>query len=118
MPDVRSGLDPKDYRYINPNPDPLFSPERNRAVVEETIRDTEKYFDVFRTAKDEDLENRVDILSSYARYRFNKGTKQIEEYVGKDLMNKLIGERLLSKIRVADSVNRLSKKTFKERILL
>jgi hypothetical protein len=108
--DVRSGLDPVDYKLINPNPDKDFSPERNRAIVEQTIRDTEKYFNVYNRANDKDLDNRIDIVSSYAVRRLSGGyTKDIKGYLGKEQYNAIIGEKLLSKLRVAKATNTLIK---------
>ena len=107
MPDLRLGLDPKDYKYIIDVPDPDFSPKRNRAIVEETIKDTENYYKILHGGKDTDLENRVDILSSYGRYRFNRGHKQIKEYLGKEQYEAIVGERLMEKLRVAQATNKL-----------
>lgn len=108
MSDVRLGLDSKDYKYLRDTPDPEFSPERNQAVINETIRETEQWFTDLYNAKDVELENRVDILSSYARYRFNVGTKDIKGYLGDKMYKAIIGEKLLSKLRVADVTNRLN----------
>ena len=109
MADVRHGLSPKDYHLINPTPDKDFSPEHNRHIVNETIKETEKYFQSFNTRNDTDLGNRIDILSSYGIYRFNRGTKTIDEYLGKKLMNAVIGERLLEKLRIAEATNTIVK---------
>lgn len=119
MPDVRSGLDPADYRFINPNPDPDFSLERNKAVINQTVKDTEKFFKTQVEAIDESLGNRIDILSTYGRYVFNKGYKDIKHYLGEKQYNALIGEKILSKLRIAETVNRLNGNTrFKKGILL
>lgn len=109
MADVRSGLDPVDFRYINANPDPNFSPERNKAVIDQTIKETEEYFKTLAMARDNDLENRLDIISSYGIYRFNKGTKGLKDYLGKEQYEALIGENLLQKLRVAEASNKLIK---------
>lgn len=110
MADVRSGLDPRDYRYINSNPEPGFSPERNKATVDATIKETEQYFRMLNAAKDIDLENRIDILSSYAIKRLGGGmTKNIRDYLGKEQYEAVIGENLMTKLRVAQATNTLSK---------
>lgn len=119
MADVRSGLDTADYRFIELNPDPLFSPERNKAIVNETIQETEIFFNNELKAIDESMQDRIDVLSSYGRYRFNTGSKTIKDYLGRDKYNSLIGEKILSKLRVMDTVNRLNNnKKFKKGILL
>ncbi len=53
--------------------------------------------------------DRADILASYGVYRFSRGTKKIEEYLGKQWMSKIYGEQLIEKIRVMDSIRRLNK---------
>lgn len=119
MPDVRSGLDPVDYRFINTNPDPDFSPERNQAIINQTVKDTEKFFETQVKAMDDAMEERIDILSSFALHNFNKDSKSIKKYLGKKQYEALIGEKIMSKIRVAETVNRLNGNTrFKKGILL
>lgn len=120
MPDVRSGLDPADYHLINETPDKDFSPERNRAIVERTIKEAEEYFKLQRMAKDKELEHRIDIIASYGDYRLNRGkTKQLREYLGREQYNAIIGEHLLEKLRVAEATNRLNGNTrLKKGILL
>lgn len=120
MPDVRSGLDPKDYRYINPNPDPDFSPERNKAIIEETIRETERFHKDYVLALGEAWDKRKDILAHYAKYTIGKGGSQsIKDYIGKKAYEELIGEKILSKLSIAETTNRLSGNTrFKKGILL
>jgi len=119
MADVRSGLDPVDYHLINQHPDPDFSPERNKAIVNETIKETEAFFNKEGKVLDDSTKERYDILSSYGVYRFNRGTKDFISYFGRDNYNKLIGEKILSKVRIAETVNKLNGNTkFKKGILL
>lgn len=114
MPDVRSGLDPADYRFINPNPDPDFSPERNKAVVEETIKEATTYHRALWFARDKDLENRIDILATFGDYKLNRnGSKDIEKYLGKEQYKAIIGENILSKLRIAEASNKLQGKKTK-----
>lgn len=120
MADVRSGLDPKDYRFINPNPDPDFSPERNKATIAETIRETDKFLQDMDKIKDEKGRKLLDILSHYAVATLGRGeSKSIKQYLGKQQYNAIIGEKILSKIRVMDSTNKLNgNNRFKKGILL
>lgn len=110
-------IQPQDRKFfVN---DPNFNPSRNKAIVAETIRETEKFFSQAGQGADKEQEDRVDILTSYGVYRFNKGTKNVRDYLGRELYNKVIGERILSKVKVMDSVNRLNGNTkFRESILL
>lgn len=119
MADPRNLLDPKDYKYLRDEPDPDFSPERNQAIVKETIQQTEKFFSREGKVVDDAQKERVDILSTYAVYRFNRGTKDFISYYGKDNYYKLVGEKIMSKVRVADTVNRLrGNNKFQKGILL
>ena len=113
MPNIRSGLDLRDHKYVVKNPDPRFSPERNKAIINETIREAEVWYNNFYKAKDVELENRVDILSSYARYRFNRGTKDLKGYLGKKIYDAVAGEKIIEKLRVASATNKLSESSKK-----
>ena len=110
-------IQPQDKKYfVN---DPNFNPDRNKVIIAETIRETEATFNKLNEIRDKDGQNRMDIMSSYGIYRFNKGTKDIKDYLGRELYNKLIGEKLLEKVKTMDTVNRLSgNDKFRKSILL
>jgi len=120
MADVRSGLDPKDYRFINPKPDPDFSPERNRAIVEQTIKETDKFLSEIGKIRDDKGKQLLDILSHYAVNTIGRGrTQSIKQYLGKKQYEAIIGEKILSKVRTMDTINRLNgNNRFKKGILL
>lgn len=103
----------KDYKYILSTPDESFSPERNQAIINETISETTKFFEELNKEFNENIAERTDILSSYAGYRFGQGTKSFKDYAGKKLHSRLIGEKLLAKVKVMESVNRLNGNTGK-----
>jgi hypothetical protein len=112
-------IQPEDYKYYVDKPDPTFSPRRNQAIIDETIKSSEKFFKELNGIMTDEMGNRIDILSTYARYRFNSGTKDVKSYLGDRLAKQLIGEKILSKVRVADTVNRLNgNDKFKNSILL
>ena len=107
--DVRSGLDPKDYRYINPNPDPDFSPERNQAVIEQVQKETAEFQKTMQVALKERNKGRLEVLAYYGRYSLGEGhTKNIKDYLGKATYEAIVGENVLSKVRIAQTTNRLS----------
>ena len=110
-------IQPQDQKFfVN---DRNFNPGRNKAIIAETIRETEKFFNDIGQLADKEQENRIDILTSYGVYRFNKGTKNVKSYLGRELYNKVIGEKILSKVKVMDSINRLNGNTkFRKSILL
>ncbi len=61
-----------------------------------------------KAAYRKDTEDRIDILSSYARHALGGGEKKLEEFVGRDWMKKIYGEKILEKLRVADSIRRVN----------
>jgi hypothetical protein len=119
MADVRSGLDPKDYRFLREKPDPGFSPERNKAIIDETIRDTHKFLTGYQRVINNDALNRIDILSSYGRKVFSQhSSKSIKQYLGKEQYEALVGEKIMSKIRIAQANEKLSgRNRFKKGLL-
>jgi hypothetical protein len=115
----KSIIQPEDFKYYVDKPDPTFSPRRNKAIIDETVKSAEKFFTELGNVMTDELGNRIDILSSYGRYRFNSGTKDIKSYLGSNLTKQLIGEKIMSKVRVADTVNKLNgNDKFKNSILL
>lgn len=101
-------IKPEDYRYIVKNPDPSFSPTRNKAIINETVRDTEKFFTEIVEKLDDEMGERIDILATYGTYRFNRGEKSFDKYAGKKLVARLVGEKILERVRVMETVNRLN----------
>ncbi len=101
-------LNPKDYKYVLSKPDPNFSPKRNQMVIDEVIRSGEMYDKALRVAQRKDTEDRIDILSSYARHSLGSGTKKLEDFVGREWMKKIYGEKIIQKLRIAESVKRLN----------
>ena len=118
--DLRSELDPKDYRFINETPDPDFSPERNRAIVAQTIKESEEFNDIYKKAMDDETHKRMEMFAYYARHTIGEGkSTSFKNYIGKEAYNALIGEKVLEKIRVAESLNRMNgNNRFKKGILL
>lgn len=101
-------IDPKDKKYFIEKPGKDFSFARNKSIINQTIAETIKYFQELAKAGDNEMGNRIDILNSYGRYRLGgKGTKKFDDWAGRELTKKLIGEKILSKVRIADSVNKL-----------
>lgn len=98
------------YRYFVEKPDRNFSAARNYAIINGTIEDYEKMRygvdpKVVKAAGD-----RADILASFAKYKLDiGGGKQLEEWLGKEQMNRIYGAALLEKIKMFDSIRKLNK---------
>lgn len=98
----------KDFKYFKN--DPNFNPDRNKAIIDETIKETEKFFGDLYKLDDDESKKRIDIVSSYGSYRFNKGTKDLKHYLGQKRYGELLGEKLRDKVRAVESVNKLGSK--------
>ncbi len=112
-----SELDPKDYKYIVEHPNKDFSPRKNNAIIEETIKEADKYHRTEGLVIEEALGERIEAVAAYSCYRFNRGTKSIKQYLGDKLYAKMVGERILEKVRVSQTADSFSNK-FKKPILL
>lgn len=90
-----------DYqRFYQAVPDPGFSPERNKKVIEETIKKTEKNHIDRQKQYLEGLYERSDAVMSYIKKLVNDHRSySVEKYLGKDYLDQLRGERKLAKIR-------------------
>ncbi len=102
-------ITPQDKRLFVENPKG-FSFERNKQIIAETIKETTQFFLDLQNKVDDKLQNRIDMMSSYGVYRFNKGTKSFDDYVGKDLYRQVAGERILEKVKALKSSERLTGK--------
>lgn len=100
-------IDSRDKKYFIERPDATFSPARNKAVILETIQATDAYFKSLEDSHRGEIEDRMDILVSYAGHLDRSGTKKLKDYVGKELYSRLIGEKILSKYRALSSVDKL-----------
>ena len=102
-------IQPEDYKFYKD--DPNFNPQRNQAIIQETIQDNKKFFnDIGRGIGNEGM-NRVDMVSSYGIYRFNHGDKKFKEFIGEARWKELIGEQMLEKARTARAMNKLNGNT-------
>ena len=102
-------IQPKDLKYLSK--DPSFNPARNKGIIDETVRETEKFFYEIRAKDRNDEENRVDVMSSFARYKFHDQKRgDLRQFLGPEHYNKLVGERTRDKVRSIESLNKLGDK--------
>ncbi len=111
VPELDLIVDSKDKKYYIEKPDPNFSPQRNMAIVYETLEEGEKFFASLNDERKQDRDDRVDVLASYWKYRTEKGTKDFESYAGRALYKRLLGERILSKYRTLSTIDKLRGRT-------
>lgn len=96
------------YHLLNDKPDVDFSPEKNYAVINRTIEKYKKLRYGINPKVTKAAGDRADILASYGIYRFNKGTKSFDDYMGKGWEKRVYSEKLLEKLKIVDSIRRLN----------
>ena len=91
-------LDPKDRRFILKSPDSDFSPERNKQIVEQSIKD----YEVMRAKKtaehDDSYAERSDAVVSYLRHLDRGATTPMEKYFGKKMLAYLRGQQIRERL--------------------
>lgn len=97
----------EDHRFIVKDP-VNFSPERNKAVIAQTIREAETRMSKVQNAIEDALGERIEAVSAYGCYRFNRGDKTVKEYLGTKKWQEYVGEKLLDKVRVMKQANKIA----------
>jgi hypothetical protein len=91
-------IDPKDRKFFTPDGDPGFNYERNQAIIDASI----KSYAAMRKKKikefHEGLGERNDAIITWVK-SMQGSNKPLEQYLGKQMMTKLVGEKILTKIK-------------------
>lgn len=102
-------IDPSNYRLISK--DKNYSYQKNYAVVKRFLKEQDRLQDpsyIDRKVND-NAGDIADVLASFAKYKLDiGGGKHIEEWLGKERLGRIYGERLVEKLKVMDSVRRLN----------
>lgn len=102
---------PDNYQSYVEKPDPSFSRQRNYQIIEAVLAENDK---MQRELKDEVKKaagDVADILTSFAKYKLDiGGEKQLEEWIGREWMKKIYGDKLLEKIRMAEVIREQNRK--------
>lgn len=89
-----------DYqKWFKEGGDVGFSPERNKAIVEKTIRKHE--LNIMRKKKDyaEAVRERADAVATYLKSLSNGKELSVERYFGKRELAKLRGQQIIQKLQ-------------------
>jgi len=91
----------QDYqRFFVAKPDDGFSATRNKTIIEQTIRDTEENYKRRRAEFEDNLGERVEVVSGYIKHLVqDHASTSFEQYAGKEYIARLRGERKLAKIK-------------------
>lgn len=97
------------WHLYEKNPESNFSPERNRAIINQTIVEYEKDKFGIAPAVQKAAGDRADILASWAKYKLDiGGGKQLEEWLGRENLARLYGEELCQRIKAMETIKRLN----------
>ena len=96
-------------RYYVEEPDADFSPEHNYSVIQGTINKYRKMrFGIDRKVV-QNSSNVADIISSFAKYKLDKGGgKQLEDWLGRETLATIYGDRLMARIKDLEAIERLN----------
>jgi len=94
-------------RYYVDSPDTTFSPERNKWVIENSIKRYENNIRSKRSKYIEDIRERANAVDEFLQFVDKGGTKPIEKWIGAHELARLQGRRITTTI--LDSRNKLLK---------
>jgi len=97
---MKTKLSQKDKKFYLHDPEPGFSPERNKAIVDKTIKKYEAMRALKRRLFNDQLLERTDAIASYLTS--NEGAhreRSPERYFGKRYLAYLRGEEIVDEIR-------------------
>lgn len=92
-------IDKSDFKYFVEDGDIGFNPERNKAIIEGTIKKYEKTVKAKRRSYEDKIMERSDALATYFRSRMAEGSTPVEKYFGKKALTHLRGQRILQRIK-------------------
>ena len=112
--DTKTTISPKDYKFVNVNPDPDFDPKHNQEVIDFTIKRSEELWRKKQREFGDAIKERSEAISTYVEALkmgntnsdVNKffGEQQIAYFKGHQLMENLkkkhqLGEKLTKKVK-------------------
>ena len=87
-----------DKKYVLPEPDKDFNPDKNKRVIEGTIRKYEKMRKKKMDEFTDNLRERTDAVATYLKSSAVDNGKPIEKYLGRKNMKDLVGAEILEKL--------------------
>ena len=91
---------PQDLKYVSVDPDPAFDSERNKQIIEKTIRDNQRLVKKRTETTVEGVKERTNALAIYLR-SISQGGKSTnyEKFFGKKYLAYLRGKEVMEKIK-------------------
>ena len=91
---------PKDYEFVNKEPDADFDPKHNKRIIQEVIEESEKLWKAKKRAYSESLGERTDALAQYVKSVSEGNTESnVSKYFGQKYLMYLKGQEILQKIQ-------------------
>lgn len=93
-------VNPNDWKFVAPDPDPDFSAEHNNEVIERTIKEAERMARAKKREFQEGLAERTEALSKYLK-SVEAGGKEsdVTRYFGKKYKGYLAGKYAIERIK-------------------
>ena len=93
-------IHPKDYQYVNVDPDPNFDAERNKRIIAETIEDNDKLRAKRQREYGSKIRERSEALATYLDDTVKgKTSSDVEKYFGAHELARLRGEEITGILR-------------------
>ena len=90
----------EDWKYVPKDPEPNFSPERNKRIIKETIEDSDRKRKEARKNWTKDMRERTDAIAQYLTSDHGATVnKRVERYFGKKQLTRLRGEDILTMLK-------------------
>lgn len=91
----------KDYeKFYVLNPEPYFSPEHNKKVIENSIKKYEAKQEAVVAKFREGVGERSDMVASYLKSNAVDSNKPIDKYLGKKIMAQLHGQEIIDRLKM------------------
>ena len=94
-------IHPKDEKWMHVLPeDPNFDPERNKEIIEKTIRETEANMRLKEREHDEGIRERASATARYIQsLQQGRGNASVEKYFGRRYLARLRGEDIVKRLK-------------------
>ena len=88
-----------------------YSPAKNYAVIDQVLAENDKMQTELDDKVKENAGNVADILTSFAKYKLDRGEeKKFEQWMGKSWMTRIYGDKLIEKIRMREAIQAENKR--------
>lgn len=104
-------VDQLDWNLTPVNPDPDFSPENNKRVIEDVIQKGEIMAKRKQKEAEDGIRERNDAIASYLKDTVEGKTKSnVEKYFGSQELARLRGKEILNKLKYSDLGTKMKSK--------